>query len=190
MWSGNCLIYWISSIILASHTAFGTEFTFDLADSVEQCFYEVIKEGVECTLDYQVGVLIQSYSLHSSVWCCGFRNKLKSEEWFAKKVEYFFSFFHCLFVRERTKVIASAVIIFIGMNSNKFLQTSIYYTRSTFIYLAKLFRSIYLILQAHLFYFYKHTQTYMHTHIGRLLLLSWNENIFSVHLRHWSVCKH
>lgn len=57
MQNRNCLIYWISSIILSSHTVFGTEFTFDLADSVEQCFYEVIKEGVECSLDFQVSVL-------------------------------------------------------------------------------------------------------------------------------------
>lgn len=64
MWSSNCLVYWISSMILASHTVFGTEFTFDLADSIQECFYEMVKEGVECSLDYQVSLSESKKYIH------------------------------------------------------------------------------------------------------------------------------
>lgn len=51
----NCLfIYWISSIILASQTVFGSEFSFEIPDSDEQCFYENVKANEECRLDFQV----------------------------------------------------------------------------------------------------------------------------------------
>lgn len=51
---GDQFIYWISSIILTSNSVFGTEFTFEIADNDEQCFFEVVKENVECRMDFQV----------------------------------------------------------------------------------------------------------------------------------------
>lgn len=53
----NKLIFWISSIILTSRLAIATEFTFDLADNAEECFYELIQSNVQCTFEFQASVL-------------------------------------------------------------------------------------------------------------------------------------
>lgn len=50
----NRIVYWISSVIFLSRLAIGTEFTLDLADNAEECFYEHIESNVPCTLEYQV----------------------------------------------------------------------------------------------------------------------------------------
>lgn len=79
MWSSNYLVFWIASMMLASNTVFGTEFTFDLADSIQECFYEMIKENVECTLDYQVSLSDSKkifLSFHSKFLWCGFTSTL------------------------------------------------------------------------------------------------------------------
>lgn len=47
-------IYWISSIILTSNSVFGTEFTFEIADNDEQCFFQNVAANVECRMDFQV----------------------------------------------------------------------------------------------------------------------------------------
>lgn len=48
------IFYWILSTILATHSVFGSEFTFEVADNAEECFFEVVDKYVECKLDYQV----------------------------------------------------------------------------------------------------------------------------------------
>lgn len=48
-------IYFISAIIsTSSNSAFGTEFTFELPDSSNQCFHEIIRDNISCTLEFQV----------------------------------------------------------------------------------------------------------------------------------------
>lgn len=49
----NCNII-LLSIILSSYNVLATEFTFDLMDSAEECFYELIENNITCTLDYHV----------------------------------------------------------------------------------------------------------------------------------------
>lgn len=49
----NCNII-LLSIILTSYNVLATEFTFDLMDSAEECFYELIENNITCTLDYHV----------------------------------------------------------------------------------------------------------------------------------------
>lgn len=45
---------WILSVILSIQTATATQFTFDIEDGEDQCFYELIKENTFCTLDFFV----------------------------------------------------------------------------------------------------------------------------------------
>lgn len=52
------LFYWLSAIIFTSHSVFGSEFSFEIPDSDEQCFYEYVKENEECRLDYQVNKVV------------------------------------------------------------------------------------------------------------------------------------
>lgn len=54
----NTFIYWMSSVILTSSLAIATEFTFDLADNAEECFYESIASDVHCTFEFQASVWI------------------------------------------------------------------------------------------------------------------------------------
>lgn len=64
----NKLFFWISSIILTSRLAIATEFTFDLADNAEECFYESIQSNVPCTFEFQASVLIKkSVNYHSEI---------------------------------------------------------------------------------------------------------------------------
>lgn len=44
----------IFSLILLCKYVFATEFTFDLPDSAEQCFHEVIEVNVSCVFEFQV----------------------------------------------------------------------------------------------------------------------------------------
>ncbi|XP_031623515.1 transmembrane emp24 domain-containing protein 3-like [Contarinia nasturtii] len=46
--------YSIFLIILLSDIADSAEFTFDLADNDEQCFYEVVPNNIPCKLEFQV----------------------------------------------------------------------------------------------------------------------------------------
>lgn len=46
-----CLII---SLILSSEYVFATEFTFDLPDSAEQCFHEVIELNISSIFEFQV----------------------------------------------------------------------------------------------------------------------------------------
>lgn len=50
-------IWILSLIILPFFTASATQFTFDLEDSAEQCFYESIKENTFCTLEFYVSTV-------------------------------------------------------------------------------------------------------------------------------------
>lgn len=45
---------WILSVISTIYTVTATQFTFDIADGDEQCFYEIIKEHTPCVLDFYV----------------------------------------------------------------------------------------------------------------------------------------
>lgn len=47
-------IYYISSLMLMCHFVTATEFTFDLIDSTEECFHEIINKDVACILEFQV----------------------------------------------------------------------------------------------------------------------------------------
>lgn len=48
----------VFSITLLSHLTFCAEFTFDLPDNEEQCFYEVIQKNIPCKLEFQVSYLL------------------------------------------------------------------------------------------------------------------------------------
>ena len=47
-----CYIILICTVCCA--TVFAGEMTFELPDSVKECFYEVIEKGTKCNLEYQV----------------------------------------------------------------------------------------------------------------------------------------
>lgn len=49
-------IFWILSIILIAPLVLGTEFTFSLKRSDEQCFFEIIDKDVLCEFEYQVSL--------------------------------------------------------------------------------------------------------------------------------------
>jgi protein ERP2 len=44
------LLILICTVILTS----ASELTFELPDNANQCFYEEIKKGIDCTLEFQV----------------------------------------------------------------------------------------------------------------------------------------
>lgn len=48
---------WVFTAIFIIHTASATQFTFDLEDGAEQCFYELIKENTFCTLEFYVSAI-------------------------------------------------------------------------------------------------------------------------------------
>lgn len=57
MQSCNFQFYLFLSILFALpsfNSVSATEFTFDLQDSAEECFFEVIPENTNCTLEYHV----------------------------------------------------------------------------------------------------------------------------------------
>ena len=49
-WAFVCLCTLLTLIRLVG----AGEFTFELPDNEKMCFYEVVKKGVECVLEYQV----------------------------------------------------------------------------------------------------------------------------------------
>lgn len=57
--------YKIFSFIFMMLTSFvfGTEFTFELPDNKEQCFYEVITSNTSCTFEFQVSCVHCFFSL-------------------------------------------------------------------------------------------------------------------------------
>lgn len=42
-------------LLLRAERPRGAEFTFELPDSAKQCFHEDVEQGVQLSLDYQVG---------------------------------------------------------------------------------------------------------------------------------------
>lgn len=54
---GKFVKFWILSAILSVYTTTATQFTFDVEDGVEQCFYELIKENTFCTLEFYVSAI-------------------------------------------------------------------------------------------------------------------------------------
>lgn len=53
---GNYLLF-ICFLMCLFHDGFGSEFTFDLATNVEQCFFEIIKENTLCNFEFQVSFI-------------------------------------------------------------------------------------------------------------------------------------
>lgn len=49
-------IHCVLLIISSFRVVFGTEFTFNLPDSSEECFHETVSENVSCTLEFQVRI--------------------------------------------------------------------------------------------------------------------------------------
>lgn len=52
--------FWIILLIIVPQIVIGTEFTFDLPDSEEQCFYELISSNTSCTFEFQVSLFYES----------------------------------------------------------------------------------------------------------------------------------
>jgi len=49
-WAFVCLCMLLTLIRFGG----ASEFTFELPDNEKMCFYETVKKGVECVLEYQV----------------------------------------------------------------------------------------------------------------------------------------
>lgn len=60
-------VLWILSMISLYHTVSPTEFTFDLEDSDQECYYELIPKGTPCRLEFQVSSLFQREKISFSV---------------------------------------------------------------------------------------------------------------------------
>lgn len=58
MQNNNLICHWFLSVLFAlssfDKTESATEFTFDLPDSAQECFYEDIPKDTNCTLEYHV----------------------------------------------------------------------------------------------------------------------------------------
>jgi len=48
----------IATLLALIQLAGAGEFTFELPDNEKMCFYEFVKKGVECVLEYQVTVTL------------------------------------------------------------------------------------------------------------------------------------
>lgn len=53
----DILIFFIT-VISTLDLVFATEFTFELPDSTDQCFHEIIQDKTLCTIEFQVSKII------------------------------------------------------------------------------------------------------------------------------------
>lgn len=72
--------FYILTLIVAPAVVRATEFTFDLLKNAEECFFEQIKEGVECEFEFQVGISTKNFNhTHTQLVECSYSVEIHSK---------------------------------------------------------------------------------------------------------------